>query len=120
MALSTRDAFLQILFSVWRKHNERLSVKRGSFFHDMNLTLSEGLKILYWWSVKSTLLQTHRETRVSKRTVGDYFQFIREICAEVVITNRQPIGGYDEQGHPRICEIDESKFGAMKYHKVGR
>ena len=109
---------LFIIFLVWRKHNERISVKKGSFFHDTNLTLAETVKVVYWWSVKNTVLQTSRETGISQQTLVEYFQFLREMCAEVVYANRQPIGGFDDKGQPRICEIDESKFGQMKYHRV--
>ena len=52
--------FIDILLfpiSVLLKHNERISVKKDSFFHDANITLSEGLKITYWWSVKNSVKQ---------------------------------------------------------------
>ena len=35
-----------------------------------------------------------------------------------MIDHREPIGGLDENGNPRIVEIDESKYGKKKYNKV--
>ena len=84
----------------------------------MNINLSEAIKVVYWWSVKSTITQVRRETSLTNATLVDYFQFLREICATVVIQNREPIGGYDENGERKIVEIDESKFGRMKYNRV--
>lgn len=40
-----------------KKHNERVSVKKDSFFHDSNLTLEESVKITYWWSVGMSVQQ---------------------------------------------------------------
>ena len=96
-----------------RKHNERISVKKGSFFHDSNLTLEQFSKIIYWWSQKASVAHVCHETGVNKNAVIDVFQFIREITAIVMIQNGEPIGGLDE-----TAELDESKFGNMKYHKV--
>ena len=52
------------------------------------------------------------------KTVGNIFCFLREICAQVVIKNASPLGGLDKDGNPVIVEIDESKFGKIKYNRV--
>ena len=62
--------------------------------------------------------QIQRETSLSKVTVVDITRFLRELCAIVMIDNGSPLGGLDENGSPRIVEIDESKFGKMKYNRV--
>ena len=117
MTYAVYPALFSIL-SAMRRHNRKCSVKRGSFFHDINITLAEATKIIYWWSVRCTITQVVRETSLSKKTVVDYFQFLRKICATVVIENREPIGGYDDDGSRKIVEIAESKFGRIKYNRV--
>ena len=106
------------ILTEWLKHNERISVKKDSWFHHSNITLAESLKLVYYWSVGLTVAQIHRETSLSKPTIVDITRFLRELCAIVMIENGTPLGGLDENGSPRIVEIDESKFGRMKYHRV--
>ena len=104
--------------SVSRKHDQRLSIKTGSWFFGSNITLAEGLKAIYLWSCGLTQKQVRRELPLAKQTVGDLFCFLREICASVVITHATPLGGLDKNGNPIIVEIDESKFGKIKYNRV--
>jgi len=55
------------------------------------------------------------ETRISKKTVIDFYNFCREVCFVVLQNESEQIGG------PRkIVEIDESNFGKMKYNKGRR
>ena len=48
-------------------------------------------------------------------TVVDWYNFAREVCAEILEYDSEPIGGENV-----IVEIDESKFGKRKYHKGRR
>ena len=41
----------------------------------------------------------------------DWCNFCREVCATVIETKSEPIGGVG-----KVLEIDESKFGKRKYH----
>ena len=107
-----------LLFSAFRRHNQRLSIKSGSWFYGSNITLAESLKAIYMWSVGLTQSQVRRELPLAKQTVGDIFCFLREICATVVIANAEPLGGLDANGNPIVVEIDESKFGKIKYNRV--
>ena len=59
-----------------------------------------------------------RELPIGKPTAVDIFCFLREICAAVVIQNATPLGGVDKDGRPIVVEIDESKFGKIKYNRV--
>ena len=43
---------------------------------------------------------------------------LREICATVVVKHGTPVGGRDANGESIIVEIDESKFGKIKYNRV--
>ena len=47
-----------------------------------------------------------------------YTNSYREICATVVVKNGTPVGGLDANGEKKIVEIDESKFGKIKYNRV--
>ena len=95
-----------------------MSIKTGSWFHGSNITLAEGLKAIYYWAVGMTLSQLRRELPLATHTAVEMYCFLREICATVVITNASPLGGLDKEGNPIIVEIDESKFGKMKYNRV--
>ena len=101
-----------------RKHDARVSVKRDSFFHHMNVNLNESLKLTYWWTRKMKASEAANEAAVSRPTAIFAFQSFREITAQVMIENGQPIGGYDADGKPKIGELDEAKFGKMKFNKV--
>ena len=111
-------ALFLFIATEFQKGNVRRSVKHGSFFHHMNITLSEAVKIIYFWSVGLTVKQIRREVGMSKECICDLQSFIREINGLVVIDNSEPLGGRDENGRRIIVEIDESKFGKVKYHKV--
>ena len=50
---------------------------------------------------------------ISSRTAVDMIQFLREVCASVMIKYGNPIGGVG-----KVVEIDESKFGRRKYNRV--
>ncbi|GFU02129.1 mitotic-spindle organizing protein 2A [Trichonephila clavipes] len=52
------------------------------------------------------------ELKLNKNTVIDWFMFCREVCMNAVVNESVKIGGVNV-----IVEIDESKFGKMKYGK---
>ena len=103
---------------MYRKHNLRRSIKTSTWFHGANINLAESLKGIYYWSIGLSQKQLRRELPLDGKTVGNLYCFLREICAEVVVKNASPLGGIDEQGNPVIVEIDESKFGKIKYNRV--
>ena len=101
-----------------RRHDRQVSVKRYSWFSGINITLAESLKAIYLWATGMNLKLLRRELPISKECAIDIFCFLREICANVVIRNATPLGGVDESGNPIVIEIDESKFGKIKYNRV--
>ena len=46
------------------------------------------------------------ETSISKHTVVDFYNFLREVCSTVLEELSEQVGGPG-----KIVEIDESKFG---------
>ena len=57
-----------------------------------------------------------RELRIgSEYTLVDWYNFIREICVEIIQRDSEQIGGDRKE-----VEIDESNFGKKKYHRGKR
>ncbi|KAF8788525.1 hypothetical protein HNY73_006557 [Argiope bruennichi] len=50
------------------------------------------------------------ELKLNKNTVADWFMFCREVCMNAIANDSVKIGGVNV-----IVEIDESKFGKIKY-----
>jgi hypothetical protein len=73
------------------------------------------LLFIYCWAHElSTIKFCRRELNVSKNTVVDFNNFIREVCAHTLLARPMRIGGPG-----RSVEIDESVFAKRKY-SVGR
>ena len=102
----------------YQKHDRRVSIKRYSWFSGINITLAESLKAIYFWAAGMNLKMLRRELPIAKPCAIDIYCFLREICANVVIHNATPLGGVDANGDRIIVEIDESKFGKVKYNRV--
>ena len=101
-----------------RKHDQQISIKKNSWFHGININLGESLKAIYLWSVGLSIKQLRREVPIAQKTAIDLYCFLREMCASVTIKNGTPVGGTNPDGSPKIVEIDESKFGRIKYNRV--
>ena len=101
-----------------RRHNVQRTIKTGSWFKGLNINLGEALKAIYYWSVGMSIKQLRRELPLAKGTAINMYCFLREICASVAIHHGDPVGGLDEKGNPKVVEIDESKFGKVKYNRV--
>ena len=62
--------------------------------------------------------QIRREVGATKECVCNLLSFLREVAGLVVIDHGEPLGGFDANGNRKIAEIDESKFGKVKYNRV--
>ena len=89
-----------------------ISVRNDSFFTGSHLKLNEIVDIIYWWSRKATIHVTMHETGHYEHTIVDWFNFLRDVCAQYFIDHPTTIGGPGS-----IVEIDESKFGRRKYNR---
>jgi len=82
-----------------------------SFFAGSHLSIVEITKIIYYWTYHYQYPQhiVLQETSKTKKTVVDFYNFCRDVCAVIFKQQSEPISG------PRkIVEIDESKFGKRK------
>ena len=81
-----------------------ISIREGSIFHGFHLSIDTIIRFLYCWSYE---LFNHsdflRELDLSDKTVVNWKNFLRDICAQHFLQNPPIIGGL---GH--IVEIDES------------
>lgn len=102
----------------WRCNNCGFtrSVRYQSIFSHSNLNLTQLIRLIYCWCERRPLRKTAKEVRVSNTIVCDWFNLCRELCAEWVENNQEPIGGFSENG-PALVEIDESAFFRRKYHR---
>ena len=107
---------------VWRcsrkNCNGQASIRQKSWFSGSKLSLEKILALTYAWAHKLTTTQAVHETALdeettSTETVIDWYNYCREVCADRIMKQHaRPIGGPGT-----TVEIDESKFGKMKYHK---
>ena len=89
-----------------------VSIGDDSFFSGSHLKLNEILSITYWWSRKTTVNTVIHETGHSSKSIVDWYNFHRDVCAQYFIDHPVQIGGPG-----KVVEIDESKFGRRKYHR---
>lgn len=61
---------------------------------------------------------TEWQEEVSRPTIIDWHNFIREVCEEWLLANTQEIGGLSEDLEAIDVEIDESKYFHRKYHQA--
>lgn len=98
-----------------RTCRQEISVKAGTWFKDCHLPFRTILLFIYCWAFEMTSIKfCKRELGISKNTVVDFNNILREICAYNLLARPTVIGG------PGLTvEIDESLFTKRKYN-VGR
>ena len=91
------------------------SVRNGSFFERSHLTISQILKLLFYYS-NDVYNQDFiiKVMKVTSKTVVDWKNFIRDIYTNHFLINSQKVGG-----PIMIVQIDESLICKRKYN-VGR
>lgn len=58
-----------------KRHKSDMSIRKGSWFKQSNLSLEETLKFTYWWSVNLTQTQIRNQIRLSPNTAVDWDMF---------------------------------------------
>lgn len=103
----------------WRCHRCKhcASDHKGTFFANTNLSKATVVRLMYLWSRQycrqvDFMHELHLE---SSRTVVDWKNFMRDVCAEHFNRNPFVIGGV---GH--TVEIDECMLVRRKYHRGHR
>ncbi len=87
-------------------------MRDGSFFKGSHLKLNEILELSYWWANGASVTRAMHETGHSSRTVVDWYNFHRDVCAQYFLDHPVVVGGVG-----KVVEIDESKFGKRKYNR---
>ena len=98
--------------------NGEVSIRHNSWFCGSHLSISKILALTYAWAHSFTTSQAMHETSsrdktTSSETVVDWYNYCREVCAEIISRHHTGRTG----GPGKIVEIDESKFGRTKYHR---
>ena len=94
------------------------SMRRNSWFSGSKLSIEKALALTYAWAHKFSNTQAVHESSLdeettSAETVVDWYNYCREVCADRIMNHHAgPIGG-----RGKTVEIDECKFGKMKYHR---
>ena len=84
---------------------EKLSIREGSFFSKSRLTLQQWLILIHWWMREYPSGQAAEEARVAAETVGQIYQWLREVCTTKLLATTIQLGGPGT-----IVQIDESLF----------
>ncbi len=103
---------------LWRcpsHKSEKKSIRRGSFLEKAHVRLDEFVILTYLWGANASVKLTVEVTGLVKTTVIDWFNFLRDVCANWVRANPPIVGGV---GH--IVQIDESVVSKAKYNRGRR
>lgn len=111
MSLVSKDGRAKV-WRCSRHRNEKISERRGSYFFQSNLRLTDHVKIIWSWAMKLSVDQTVVGTGLGNTTVIQHFQYCRDVCSHKLANNPYKIGGPGI-----IVEIDESVMAKRKYHR---
>ena len=82
---------------VWRctykECNFKISIREGSWFAKSHLSLSDIVKLTYYWVNKQPNNLSEFELTLSCHTVVDWYSFAREVCTERVKRSSETVGG---------------------------
>ena len=96
-----------------KRHQKEVSIRRGSWFDQSNFTLEEIIEYTYLWTQGLKQTQIRKEIGCSRQSSVDWGMFCGETCEVLVYMESEAIGGRGKR-----VQIDESKFGKPKYHRV--
>ncbi|KAL5488552.1 hypothetical protein EMCRGX_G017506 [Ephydatia muelleri] len=82
---------------------KELALRGGTFFEGSHLSLLSILRIIHLWSTKTPVAKTISEFEVTDQSAVDWYNFIRDVCAQYFLDHPKVIGGPGEE-----VEIDES------------
>ena len=84
------------------------SLRIGSFFSKSHLSLGDITCLLYCWAVGMTMSTTSTKLNISKHTVVDFFNFIREECSAKLL--RLPVPIWKEIDQNGTCPVHTLKL----------
>lgn len=79
-----------------KEHRVECSIRSGSIFEGSNLSISEILQIIYWWSTDMSQKQIQQQMGLSKEAACSWHMKCREICEYVIIQNPKKLGGKEQ------------------------
>ena len=92
---------------------DEVGLRKGTWLESSNLPFRKVVLFLYCWSRELTSIEfSKRELGISSKTVVDWNNFIREVCANDLLANPPVIGGPGMD-----VEVDESLFSRRKNHQ---
>ena len=81
------------MLEMYKKRMSARSKIERSFFSGSHLKISQILEIIFWWSRNSTVDKVFQETGITKVTIVDWFNFIRDVCTQFFLDYPIQIGG---------------------------
>ncbi len=106
MAMTASGNFFICYRCACREGNAKpqVSLFTGTYFEKANLTPKQVILLSYYWCKQyGSCEDVQFETGLSCPTIVQWFQFMRDICAEYFVRNPEKIGGPG-----KIMEIDET------------
>ncbi|XP_029635052.1 uncharacterized protein LOC115210589 [Octopus sinensis] len=91
---------------------EKESITKKSYLENSRLKLHDFIHVIYCWGSNLTITGAIAMTGLSKSTVIQWYQYMRDICSNNLINNPYQIGGV---GH--VVEVDESLMCKRKYNR---
>lgn len=93
-----------------KRCNKAKSIRNGSFLEKSKLSLETFVFLIYFWSTKASTSQLCIHLNLSKKTICEWTNFIREVCSWKLMQLDQKIGGIG-----KVIQVDESLIYKAKY-----
>jgi hypothetical protein len=90
----------------------RKTIRVGSFFEEVRLSLCDSMLLLHLWSKGYSEKLICEDFTFARQTVVDWFRFCRELCVGHFESQQGKIGGPDS-----VVEIDETHIVRRKYDR---
>jgi transposase-like protein len=98
-----------------RMKGNRVSIRKGTLFHESSLNYLEILRLSHLWLSKASHETTMILSGHSPNTITSFFSHFRQLVSSALKEEDQEIGGPE-----LIVEIDETKLGRRKYNRGHR
>ena len=98
-----------------RECRQDIGLRNGTWLENSRLDFTTAVYFIYWWSQENTSIRfCERELEMNHNTVVDWSNYLREVCANDILTQPLIVGG------PGLTvEIDECLISRRK-NQVGR